>query len=100
MNRFEQTPAFAEWLRSLKDSIGRARILARIRAAELGNFGDCDALGQGVRELRIHHGPGYRVYFARRTGVVYLLLIAGDKSSQKRDIKFARQLARELCERE
>jgi putative addiction module killer protein len=97
MNCFEQTPVFADWLMSLKDPVGKSRILARLRAAELGHFGDCETIGQGLWEMRIHCGPGYRVYFARRAKVIYLLLVAGDKSTQKRDIERARELAGNLC---
>lgn len=96
MNHFEQTSAFSNWLTTLKDPIGKARILARLRAAELGNFGDCEPVGDGVIEMRVHCGPGYRVYLTRRAEIVYLLLIAGDKSSQKRDIVYARQMAKNL----
>ncbi|WP_438749736.1 type II toxin-antitoxin system RelE/ParE family toxin [Pararhizobium sp. O133] len=68
----------------------------RIRSAEHGNLGDCAPVGDGVSEMRIHHGPGYRVYFKRTGGVVYLLLIGGDKSSQKRDIAAALKMAKDL----
>jgi putative addiction module killer protein len=96
MNSFQQTPFFANWLMALKDPVGKARILARLKAAELGHFGDCGSVGHGVLEMRIHYGPGYRVYFTRRAEVTYLLLVAGDKSTQKRDIEHARQLAKNL----
>lgn len=62
----------------------------------MGNFGDCEPVGEGVSEMRIHVGPGYRVYFTREGRVVYVLLVGGDKSTQKRDIKRAIQMAREL----
>ena len=78
---------------------GRARILARLDAATLGNFGDCAPVGAGVSEMRIHTGPGYRVYYTRRDSVVYLLLLGGDKATQSRDIKRAIKMARELEER-
>ena len=93
MNIFERTEEFDAWLAALKDKVGRARILHRIRSAEHGNFGDCDSVGEGVFELRVHFGPGYRAYFTRRAEVVYLLLLGGDKSSQKRDIKRAIEMA-------
>ena len=96
MNTFERSEEFDAWLASLKDNVGRARIVHRIRSAEHGNFGDCEPVGEGVSEMRIHFGPGYRVYFTRRTELVYLLLLGGDKSSQKRDIKRAIKLARAL----
>lgn len=96
MNTLIRTEEFAEWLRRLRDPKGKARIIARLDAAALGNFGDCEPVGEGVSEMRIHAGPGYRVYFTRRGLVVYVLLVGGDKSSQKRDIERAMQLAREL----
>jgi len=68
-------------------------------AAALGNFGDCAPVGAGVSEMRIHTGPGYRVYYTRRDSVLYLLLLGGDKSTQKRDIKRAIRMAKELEER-
>ena len=89
---------FDAWLASLADARGKARILARLDGAALGNFVDCEAVGEGVSEMRIHHGPGYRVYFVRTGATVYVLLTGGDKSSQKRDIERAIQLARELKE--
>ena len=96
MNTFLRSDVFDAWLAGLKDRVGRARILYRIRSAEQGNFGDCEPVGEGVSEMRIHVGPGYRVYFTRRGNVVYLLLIGGDKSSQKRDIRRAIEMARTL----
>lgn len=96
MNRFLRSDEFDTWLANLKDMVGRARIVHRIRSAELGNFGDCAPVGEGISEMRIHFGPGYRIYFKRQGTVVYLLLIGGNKSTQKRDIKRAMEIAREL----
>jgi putative addiction module killer protein len=96
MNTFLRSEVFSAWLLNLKDPIGRARVLQRIRSAEEGNFGDCDSVGEGVSEMRVHVGPGYRVYFTRRGEVVYLLLVGGDKSAQKKDIKRAIKMAKEL----
>lgn len=96
MNSFQRSDEFDAWLTALKDKLGRARIVHRIRSAEFGNFGDCEPVGEGVSEMRIHFGPGYRVYFTRRGEVVYLLLLGGDKSSQKRDIKRAIEMARTI----
>lgn len=96
MNTFLRTGEFDAWLAGLKDKVGLARIIQRIRSAEYGNFGDCETVGSGVSEMRIHVGPGYRVYFTRRGEVVYLLLLGGDKSSQKRDIKRAIAMAQSL----
>lgn len=98
VNTLIRTAEFAEWLRKLKDVKGKARIIGRLTAAEMGNFGDCEPVGEGVSEMRIHTGPGYRVYFTRQGSVVYVLLLGGDKSKQRRDIKRAIQLARELEE--
>ena len=96
MITFHRSDEFDAWLSALKDKVGRARIAHRIRSAEQGNFGDCEPVGEGVSEMRIHFGPGYRVYFTRRGEVVYLLLLGGYKSSQKRDIKRAIAMARAL----
>lgn len=90
---------FDEWLSGLADKKTKARILARLRSATFGNFGDCEPVGEGVSEMRIHVGPGYRVYFVRIGATVYVLLTGGDKSSQKRDIARAKSLALELKER-
>ena len=80
MNNFQRSDDFDAWLAALKDKIGRARIALRIRSAEHGTFGDCEPVGEGVSEMRIHFGPGYRVFFTRRGAVLYLLLVGGDKS--------------------
>ena len=96
MNTFLRSDEFNTWLAELKDHVGKAIIAKRIRAAEAGRFGDCEPVGEGVSEMRIHFGPGYRAYFTRRGQVVYLLLLGGDKSTQKRDIKRAREMARAL----
>jgi len=87
-----RTPEFDRWLINLRDLVGRAKILARIRRAELDNFGDVKALGDGVSEMRIDVGPGYSVYYARGNRVVYLLLCGAVKSSQAQDIKRAQNL--------
>lgn len=98
MATFLRTSEFDAWLTALRDPIGKARVLARLRSAELGNFGDSSSVGGGVYELRIHTGPGYRVYYCRRGEVVYLLLCGGDKASQRRDIRAAQALLRALEE--
>lgn len=92
------TKNFDQWFEELKDAKGRFRIQARIDRAELGNLGDCESVGGGVSEMRIHFGPGYRVYLAQRGKEIILLLAGGDKSSQGKDIKAALKLARELKE--
>ena len=83
-------------MKGLRDRRGEARILSRLRSASLGNFGDCASVGEGVFEMRIHFGPGYRVYYTRRGLDVYWLLAGGDKSTQSRDIRAALEMAREL----
>jgi putative addiction module killer protein len=87
-----------KWLTSLRDAKGKARIVARIRSAELGNLGDVEPVGEGVSEMRIHYGPGYRVYFKKKGTLLIILLLGGDKSSQKRDIKKAQAIAARLKE--
>jgi putative addiction module killer protein len=96
MNTIARTAEFDGWLKSLRDPKAQARILARIVSAELGNFGDCKPAGEGVSEMRIDFGPGYRVYFSRQGETVYLLLAGGDKSTQTADIKRAQKMLREL----
>lgn len=96
---FERSTSFSRWLKSLKDKTGQQRIFARIDAAQEGNFGDCQPVGGSVFEMRIHYGPGYRIYFTRRADVTYLLLIGGDKSTQARDIEHAREMAKNLGKR-
>jgi putative addiction module killer protein len=91
-----QTDEYARWFMSLRDRQARARIDARIRRLSLGNPGDVKPVGEGVSELRIDYGPGYRVYFARRGQALVVLLAGGDKRTQGRDIKLAQALAREL----
>lgn len=93
---FLRSEEFDAWLAGLRDKMGRARIAQRIRSAEAGNFGDCEPVGEGVSEMRIHTGPGYRLYFTQRGAVLYLLLLGGAKSTQQRDIKNALKMAREL----
>jgi putative addiction module killer protein len=90
------TPVFDDWFLRLKDRQAKRRIQARIDLVEFGHFGDCKPVGEGVSELRIHAGPGYRVYFTQRGFEIVVLLAGGDKSSQDRDIKTALQLAHEL----
>ena len=88
--------AFKRWIRDLPDRAAVARINARLRNASLGNFGDVRAIGGGLSELRIHHGPGYRLYFLR-DGDTLVLLFGGDKDSQQRDIEHAKRVATD-CE--
>jgi len=96
MIEIRKTEHFARWIDSLDDIRARARILARIERLSFGNPGDVKAVGEGVLELRIDHGPGYRVYYVQQGWSVVILLAGGDKGTQKRDIKTAFRLAREL----
>lgn len=96
VNSFLRTDEFNDWLEKLRDDVAKARILARIRSAEEGNFGDSEPVGDGISEMRVHIGPGYRVYFCRRGSVVYLLLCGGDKSTQRKDIKLAKTILKNL----
>ena len=91
-----QTEEFSRWLRRLRDSNAVARIAARIRRVQLGNLGDSKSLGGGVMEMRIDYGPGYRIYYARHGMAFVILLCAGDKRTQQRDIERARELAERL----
>jgi putative addiction module killer protein len=95
MIEVRRTPAFLKWLRGLRDIRARARIQIRIDRLSLGNPGDVKPIGEGVTEMRIDYGSGYRVYFARRGGSLVLLLCGGDKTTQDDDIARAKALARE-----
>jgi putative addiction module killer protein len=88
-----RTDEFSGWLKGLRDIRARAKILARIDRLELGNPGDVAPVGEGVSELRIHYGPGYRVYIVQRGEEAVILLCGGDKSSQEADIARAKKLA-------
>jgi putative addiction module killer protein len=98
MIEVRETETYSKWFESLKDTQARARVLARVRRLALGNPGDVAPVGDGISELRIHYGPGYRVYFVQRGDTVVILLGGGDKSSQKSDIAEAKTLAKELRE--
>ncbi|WP_186068290.1 type II toxin-antitoxin system RelE/ParE family toxin [Burkholderia gladioli] len=89
---------FTNWLSSLRDQRDKARIAARLISAQLGNFAEYRVIGEGVREMKVDFGPGYCIYYVRRAEIVYVLLCGGDKSTQKKDIKRALQMARELKE--
>jgi putative addiction module killer protein len=90
------TEVFDSWYAALRDKQAARRIQVRIDRAEDGNFGDCKPVGEGVSEMRIHFGPGYRIYFVLRGAEVVILLAGGDKSNQQKDIKTAVALARQL----
>ncbi len=98
MIEVRQTDEYAKWFDSLRDRQARARIDIRVRRLSLGNPGDAKPVGEGVSVLRVDYGPGYRVYFVQRADVLIVLLAGGDKRTQDRDIRRAKQLARELQE--
>jgi putative addiction module killer protein len=98
MIQIQQTETYAKWFAGVRDRVTRARIDIRIRRLSLGNAGDTKPVGEGVSELRVDHGPGYRVYFIQRGEVVIVLLAGGDKSTQDKDIRNAKALANDLKE--
>jgi putative addiction module killer protein len=94
--QLRETDIFGKWLRALRDMHAKARILARLESARLGNLGDARSVGGGVSEMRVDVGAGYRVYFTRRQRVILVLLCGGDKSSQTKDIAHAKQMAKTI----
>ena len=96
MLQIRKTDVYAEWIDNLRDLKGRARILVRVERLAAGKPGDVKPVGSGVAELRIHFGPGYRVYFTQRGPDIVILLAGGDKSRQSTDIQAALQLAKNL----
>ena len=96
MLHIRKTLVYAQWIDNLRDLQGRARILVRVERLAGGNPGDVKPVGGGVSEMRIHCGPGYRVYFTQRGQDIVILLAGGDKSSQPKDIQTALQLANNL----
>ena len=96
MLEVRQSEPYAEWFKDLRDRTAKTRIDIRIRRLSLGNPGDVKPVGEGVSELRVDYGPGYRIYFIQKADVFIVLLAGGDKSSQDRDIRNAKMLAREL----
>lgn len=96
MIEVRQSAIFSEWLAGLRDRNAHARIIVRIRRMELVNPGDVKPVGDGVSEMRVDYGPGYRIYFTRMGNTVVILLCGGDKSTQRRDIARARQMAKEI----
>jgi len=95
MYTIQQTNIFANWFTALRDACAKAAIILQLDRVRAGHLGDVKTLGNSVFELRLDVGPGYRLYFTRRGTSVILLLVGGDKSSQTRDIKRAKQLAKE-----
>ena len=98
MRSIYSTEVFDAWFEALRDKQVARRIQARIDRVEEGNFGDCQPVGEGVSEMRIHYGPGYRVYLAQRGADIVILLAGGDKATQNKDIKTALGLAKQLKE--
>ena len=96
MLEIRQTSTYADWFSNLRDRAAQTRIDIRIRRLSLGNPGDVKPIGEGVSELRVDYGPGYRVYFIKRAELYVVLLAGGDKSSQANDVAKAKALAREL----
>ncbi|MCI5143727.1 MAG: type II toxin-antitoxin system RelE/ParE family toxin [Candidatus Electrothrix sp. ATG1] len=96
MIEIRKTKTFVKWLDNLRDIRARARVLVRIKRLAEGNSGDVRSVGEGVSELRIHYGPGYRVYYTKIDHEIVLLLVGGNKSTQSGDIKKALHLARNL----
>ncbi len=93
----EKTLEFDKWLRKLKDLKAKAKILFRIQKLEEGeHFGDCEPVGDGIRELKVNFGKGYRVYFKEKDGKIIVLLIGGDKSTQQKDIMKAKEIWKKL----
>ena len=91
-----QTDEFVTWLAGLKDSSARIRILARIDRLALGNAGDAEPVGEGISEMRIHYGAGYRIYFVQRGAILIVVLAGGTKKTQEKDIRAAIKLAKTL----
>ncbi|WP_315728701.1 MULTISPECIES: type II toxin-antitoxin system RelE/ParE family toxin [unclassified Bradyrhizobium] len=91
-----ETPGFTRWLATLSDQRARLQIVRRIARVAAGNFGDAKSVGDAVNELRIDYGPGYRVYFTRRGKAVVILLCGGDKGTQSKDIRKAKEIAEAL----
>lgn len=96
MIEVRRTAVFTKWFDGLRDQNARMRIVTRIRRMEVGNPGDVKAVGEGVSEVRIDYGPGYRLYFIQQGQELIILLCGGDKSSQSRDIASAKQMAKEI----
>jgi len=96
MLQLKQTEVFGKWLSDLRDIRAKARILARLESARLGNLGDARSVGDGVSEFRIDVGAGYRVYFTRRQRVIIILLCGGDKSTQSKDIARAKLMVQQI----
>jgi putative addiction module killer protein len=93
MIKLKQSSTFQKWFKKLKDERGKTLITSRLDRLSFGHEGDAAPVGEGISELRIHYGPGYRVYFVRTGNVVIVLICGGDKGTQAKDIKAAKQIA-------
>jgi putative addiction module killer protein len=100
MKEIHKTDIFRKYMKNLKDPIGKAHIDRRVNRLQKGNAGDCAPIGDGLSEMRIHYGPGYRVYFDDTGPEIIILLCAGDKSTQQTDIEKAKKLAQEEKEQD
>ena len=87
---------FSDWLKGLKDGLTRLRLIKRLRKVQIGNLGDVESVGEGVYEMREHFGPGWRMYYVQRGGVLIVMIGGGDKSTQQTDINRAIELAKSL----
>jgi putative addiction module killer protein len=96
MFEVSKTDEFETWVTGLKDAVGKAKILSRIRRLEMGNPGDVAPVGDGISELRILHGPGYRVYYKQTSKTIVLILCGGDKATQTKDIERAKAMAADI----
>jgi putative addiction module killer protein len=97
MNEIKMLDTFQEWMHNQKDNRLVAKVVARINQIRGGNFGDHKSVSDGVSELRIHYGPGYRIYYTVRGRIIVILLCAGDKSTQSKDIQKAKLLNKEVA---
>ena len=95
MFHVKKTEVFSNWYKQLKDIYAKKKIALRITQTELGNFGDFKSVGDGVYEMRIDYGPGYRIYYTKEDNVIVLLLVGGDKTTQQKDIRLAKELKNE-----
>jgi putative addiction module killer protein len=100
MNEIQKTDIFRKYMKNLIDAIAKAHIDRRVNRLREGNAGDCGPIGDGLSEMRIHYGPGYRVYFDDTGREIIILLCAGDKSTQQADIERAKKLAKEENEKD
>ncbi len=91
----QKSNLYFDWFKSLRDQQAKSRILSRLDRVEAGNLGECESIGEGVSEMKIHYGPGYRIYFIQRGTELIVLLGGGDKSTQAKDIKNAIKLAKD-----